>query len=175
MIMLTQEVERLNNNLRSKVEENRELENQNYRLTQEIEALKRKNQEYEITITQEWQSKILRYTQEIDEYKVSMGRYNQENEELRRRLQDLQEMNHRLAEYENTINLLKGELERLNNILRSKGEEINSLENNNRNLVQEIENLKRRNNEYEITITQQWETKWTRVTQENEELRRRLN
>ena len=108
-------------------------------MLQEIEALKRRNNEYEITITQQWETKWTRVTQE--------------NEELRRRLNELAEVNRKVAEYENKIALLSQEIERLNGNLRNKVEEISNWENRNR----------------------EWENKWARVNQENEELKRRLN
>ena len=70
--------------------------------------------------------------------------------------------------------MLTQEIERLNGNLRIKVEEVSSWESKHRGLIQETEVLKRRNNEFEVTITQQWESKWTRITQENEELRMRL-
>ena len=97
--MLSQEIERLNGNLRSKVDENSQLENNNRFLLQDIENQKRRLSEYEITVTQEWQSKLLRYTQELDESKYKSSRYIQENEDLRHRLNELNEANRRLSEY----------------------------------------------------------------------------
>ena len=70
--------------------------------------------------------------------------------------------------------MLTQEIERLNGNLRIKVEELSSWEGKHRSLIQETEVLKRRNNEFEVTITQQWESKWARITQENEELRVRL-
>ena len=64
-------------NLRSKVDENKQL-------TQELEGIRRRGGEYEIVI-QEWQSKHTRLTQD--------------NEELRRRLAELGEVNRKLSEY----------------------------------------------------------------------------
>ena len=58
-----------------------------------------KNQEYEITITQEWQAKILRFTQELEEQKSRSTKYGQENDELRREIMRLNEANRKIAEY----------------------------------------------------------------------------
>ena len=85
-------------------------------MLQEVEALKRRNNEYEITITQQWETKWTRVTQE--------------NEELRRRLSELAEVNRKVAEYENKIALLSQEIERLNGNLRHKVEENNNLKQN---------------------------------------------
>ena len=136
--LLSQEMERVNGNLRIKTEEVMSWESRN----------------------REWETKWARITQD--------------NEELRRRLNDLGELNRKIAEYENKIALLTQEIERLNGNLRIKVEEVSSWESKHRSLIQETEVLKRRNNEFEVTITQQWESKWTRITQENEELRMRL-
>ena len=136
--LLSQEMERVNGNLRIKTEEVMSWESRN----------------------REWETKWARITQD--------------NEELRRRLNDLGELNRKIAEYENKIALLTQEIERLNGNLRIKVEEVSSWESKHRSLIQETEVLKRRNNEFEVTITQQWESKWTRITQENEELRVRL-
>ena len=83
----------------------------------------------------------------------------QDNEELRRRLNDLGEANRKIAEYENRIALLSQEIERLNGNLRSKVEENNQLENNNRFLLQDVETQKRRLSEYEVKVTQEWQSK----------------
>ena len=48
----------------------------------------------------------------------------QDNEELRRRLNDLGEANRKIAEYENRIALLTQEIERLNGNLRTKVDEV---------------------------------------------------
>ena len=84
------------------------------------------------------------------------------------------EANRKIAEYENRIALLSQEIERLNMNLRTKVEENKQLENNNWNLTQELEGIRRKGGEYEIVV-QEWQSKHTRLTQENEELRRRLN
>ena len=41
-------------------------------------------------------------------------------------------------------------------------------------MVEEIDLLKRRNNEFEIKITHEWQNKLSKITQENDELKRRL-
>ena len=63
------------------------------------------------------------------------------------------EVNRKVSEYENRIALLSQEMERVNGNLRIKTEEVMSWESRNR----------------------EWETKWARIPQDNEELRRRLN
>ena len=104
-----------------------------------------------------------------------MNRLSQENEELRRRLNDLQEANRKISEYESKIVTLSHELERVNGNLRLKMDENNSLEQKNRAYVQEIDNLNRRVGENEIMIVQEWQTKVTRITHENDDLRNQLN
>jgi uncharacterized small protein (DUF1192 family) len=44
----------------------------------------------------------------------------QENDELKRRLQELSDVNRKVAEYENRIALMAQEIERLNGNLKSK-------------------------------------------------------
>ena len=81
MTLLGQELERVNNNLRMKVDENSSLE-------------------------------------------MKVRTLTQDNEELRRRLNDLGEANRKIAEYENRIALLTQEIERLNGNLRTKVDEV---------------------------------------------------
>ena len=51
----------------------------------------------------------------------------QENDELKRRLQELSDVNRKVAEYENRIALMAQEIERLGSTLKSKNEEIDGL------------------------------------------------
>ena len=154
LTLISQEVERLNGNLRNKLDEISSLEQKNRTLVQEIEMLRRKNSENEILIVQEWQTKY--------------NRILQDNDDLRKRLTELSEVNRKVAEYENQIALLSQEIERLNAMLRNKTDELRQRES-------EIEVLKRRNSELEYSITQEWTIKVNRMNQENEELRRRVS
>ena len=86
------------------------LEQKNRTLVQEIEMLRRKNSENEIVIVQEWQTKY--------------NRILQDNDDLRKRLTELSEVNRKIAEYENKIALLSQEIERLNAMLRTKTDEL---------------------------------------------------
>ena len=186
--LLSQEIERLNGNLRLKIEEYSRMEANLRSVQQENDGLKRRNSEYEVTITREWETKILRYTQELDDYKNRAGRMgqenddlrnqihrlSQENEELRRRLNDLGDVNRKVSDYENKITLLSQEIERLNGNLRLKLDENGNLEREYRAAQQELEMMRRKNSEYEVTITREWETKYSRITQENSELRSRI-
>jgi predicted nucleic acid-binding Zn-ribbon protein len=97
--LLSQELERLNINLKSKVEENSSLEARVRSMQQEIDSLNRKNNEYEFKITQEWQMKVSSFEQKITYYA-------QENEDLRKRLQEFGEANRKVSEYEGRITLL---------------------------------------------------------------------
>ena len=63
---------------------------------------------------------------------------------MKKRLLEVADLNHKLAEYENRIALLSQELERVNGNLRAKVDEVRGLEANNRNLQQEIEILRRK-------------------------------
>jgi uncharacterized protein (DUF111 family) len=86
-------------NLKSKVEENSSLEARVRSMQQEIDSLNRKNNEYEFKITQEWQMKVSSFEQKITYYA-------QENEDLRKRLQELGEASRKVTEYEGRITLL---------------------------------------------------------------------
>ena len=70
------------------------------------------------------------------EWETKWARITQDNEELRRRLNDLGELNRKIAEYENKIALLTQEIERLNGNLRMKVKENNQLSSSNHNLIQ---------------------------------------
>ena len=76
MALLSQEIERLNVTLRGKVEEISGLEQRNRSLQHEYEISQKRMSE-EITI--EWRNKITVYEQQVTTFQ-------QENEELRRRL-----------------------------------------------------------------------------------------
>ena len=65
-----------------------------------------------------------------------MNRLSQDNDDLRRRLSELGDVNRKVSEYENKIMLLSQELERVNGNLRLKVDENNQLETNNRYLTQ---------------------------------------
>ena len=56
----------------------------------------------------------------VTTYESTLQNYTRENEELRRRLQELNELTRKVSEYENKIALLAQELERLNEIVRQK-------------------------------------------------------
>ena len=56
-----------------------------------------------MTITQEWQAKLLRFSQQLEDQKGKTHRYTQENDELRREIMHLTEANRKIAEYENNL------------------------------------------------------------------------
>ena len=60
-----------------------------------------------------------------NELKITCG----ENEELQRRLQQLGEVNKKVAEYENRMALLSQEIERLNNVIDQKNNELGHMNN----------------------------------------------
>jgi len=76
-------------------------------------------------------------------YESRVRQTQQENDELRRRLQELGDANRKLAEYDNRIALLSQEIERLNTMLRSKVEELSGWESRFRALQQENDGLRR--------------------------------
>ena len=81
-----------------------------------------------------------------------MKQIGQENEELRRRLQELGDVNRKVAEYENRIALMSQEIERLNVALRGKMEELSGWENKYITLQQENENLRRNQSQLESKL-----------------------
>ena len=158
---MSQEIERLNNTLRIKVEESSGYEKRLKTLDDENERLRRSQSELEFKYSQEWQSKITTYesrirqsNQDREGIEVRMKQIGQENEELRRRLQELGDVNRKVAEYENRIALMSQEIERLNVALRGKMEELSGWENKYITLQQENENLRRNQSLLESRYTQ---------------------
>ena len=86
--------------------------------------------------SQEWKTKVTTYESRITQV-------TNENEDPRRRLQELNDVNRKLAEYENRIALMSQEIERLNNTLRLKVEESNGFEKRVRALEEENDKLRR--------------------------------
>jgi len=84
--MLSQEIERLNNILKGKVDELNASEQRVRALQQEIKNVEMRFSQSETTIVQQWQTKVTSY--------------ERENEDLKRRL----------AEYENRISLMAAEI-----------------------------------------------------------------
>ena len=91
MNQLSQELERVNGNLRLKVEENNSLENRVRSLQQEIDGLRRGGSEFEF--------KLQEYQSTISSLEGRLKSANQENDELRRRLGELSDVNRKVAEY----------------------------------------------------------------------------
>ena len=73
---------------------------------------------------------------------------------MRRRLQELSEVNRKLSEYESRIGQMSQEIERLNNALRLKVEESNGYEKRIRALEDENERLRRAQSEFEYKYSQ---------------------
>ena len=148
--LMSQEIERLNNALRIKVEESTVFEKKVRSLDDENDQLRRSQNELEYKFTQEWQSKITSYESRIrqssldrDGVENRLKQALQENEEMRRRLQELSDITRKVSEYENRIALMSQEIERLNGTLRIKVDEISGWDNKYRILLQENENMKR--------------------------------
>jgi chromosome segregation ATPase len=117
---MRQEIEMLTNQLGQKNEENINLEKRLRALQQELDLAKRGTTDFEYKITQisqEYQTKILGYESRIKQV-------SGENEELRRRLQDLGDINKKISEYEYRNTQLSQEVERLNGVLKLKVDEI---------------------------------------------------
>ena len=111
--MMSQEIERLNNALRIKVEESTGYEKRIRSLDDENEKLRRSQSEIEFKYSQEWQSKITTYESRIRQFnqdkegtETRIKQMAQDNDELRRRLQELGDVSRKVAEYENRIALM---------------------------------------------------------------------
>lgn len=113
IVVLSQELERLNGNLRNKVDENNNLETAVRNLQQDNERMRKIQSEYEVKYTQEYQV-------QITTYETRLKQSYQQIEEMRRRLQDLADVNRKLNEYETKIAGMGQEIERLNGTLRGK-------------------------------------------------------
>ena len=114
---MSQEIERLNNALRIKVEESAGYEKRLRALDEENERLRRSQNELEYKYSQEWQSKITTYESRIRQsdkdregIEGRLKQVMQENDELRRKLQELGDINRKVAEYENRIALMSQEI-----------------------------------------------------------------
>ena len=165
---MSQEIERLNNALRLKVEESTGMEKRVRAAEEENERLRRGQSELEFKYGQEWQSKITTYesrirqsNQDREGLEARLRQAAQEAEELRRRLQELGEVSRRVAEYENRVALMSQEIERLNGALRGKVDELSSWEGKWRALQQENETLRRSQSQLESKFTQEWQSKIT--------------
>ena len=156
---MSQEIERLNNTLRIKVEESTGYEKRLRSLEDENERLRRSQSEMEYKYSQEWQSKITTYESRIRQFnqdkegtEIRVKQMAQDNDDLRRQLQELSNVSRKVAEYENRIALMSQEIERLNGTLRVKVEDISGWENKFRALQQENENLKKSLNQLETKL-----------------------
>lgn len=96
----------MNNLLRGKVEENNLYETKIRSLQQELDSQKKTTSDYDYRFTQINQEIQTRVTT----YETKIKQYTQENDDLRRRLQELADSNRKLSEYENRIMLLSQEL-----------------------------------------------------------------
>ena len=90
----------------------------------------------------------------ISTYDIKIKQISQENDELKRRINDLSDVNRKVGDYENSVGTLSAEIQRLNDVLKLKLEENNNLQNNIRLIQQESEAYRRSVSEYEIKITQ---------------------
>lgn len=146
-------------------------------LQQENDKLRKIQSEYDLKVSQEYQVQITTFESRLKQS-------YQENEEMRRRLQDLSDVNRKLNEYEMKIANLSQEIDRLNGVLRGKVEENNAFDGRLRSVQQENDGLRKAINEYEFKftqITQEFqlkirtiETSLKTTSQDNEELRLRL-
>ena len=129
------------------------------------------------TKTEETSRIEVNYKTVVEEWQTKVARYQQDNDELRRRLQELSDVNRKVAEYENKLVIMQQEIERLNGLLRQN-------EADREKYAREIERLNGvlksktdENSRIEVnykTVVEEWQTKVTRYQQDNDELRRRL-
>lgn len=99
---------------------------------------------------------------------------------MRRRLQELADVNRKLAEYENRIALMSQEIERLNGALRTRVEELSSWESKFRAVQVENDGLKRAQADMEYRIREEmkvqigsYESQFIMANRQNEELANR--
>ena len=96
---LSQEIERLNGALRGKVDEVGSLEGKLQSVRQENEGLRRGGSESEYKITQITQE----YSMKISTYENRIQQFSSENEDLQRRIHELDGASRKLSEYERRI------------------------------------------------------------------------
>jgi len=152
---MAQEIERLNQNLSIKVQELTVFE-EKYRRMEYTES----------TSVQEWRVRVSALEQQV-------GSSQHDNDDLRRRLRDVEDIQRKVAEYENRIAIMSSEIERLNSTLRSNAEDFKSWEVKYHNLEQDY-GRKISNYEQQIrTLTQENEELKRQGSNYNEELKRR--
>lgn len=105
-----QEVERLNQLLRSRNEE--------------FDRMTRQIKEFEMTVNQNNQKVEVEVKNKYAQYESALNALSRENEELKKRLNDAGDLGKRITEYENKLVLAAQEMERLNLILKNKNDEI---------------------------------------------------
>ncbi len=87
-VMLSQELERLNVSLR-----NASLENENYR--KQLGNAQASISQYELEVSRK-----------LSGYEQNINHFGKENEELKRKLQELSDLNRKLADYEKRMSML---------------------------------------------------------------------
>lgn len=148
---MSQEIDRLNNQLRLKMDEIKGSENKIRMYEHEFETLQRRFSDAEGMISEH------KNNRQILEQKLNS--LNNENEELRRTLRELSDANRRITDYEARMTLLGQEVERLNANLRMKNEELASSDNMFKNYRRDAEaKLSSLNNELEESRRKAGET-----------------
>lgn len=116
--LMSQEIERLNDSLRKKVDEIGTLNKQLQALRGENDELSRGNNESGMKIAQITQS----YSVQISSYETKINQCNIQIEELTSRIRELTNANQRLNEYEINLRKLTQENDGLSSQLRQKVE-----------------------------------------------------
>ena len=97
--LLSQEIERLNGLLKQN-------ENDKTKYVTEIERLNNVLR----SKTEESSRVEINYKTVIEEWQTKVTRYQQDNDDLRRRLQELSDVNRKVAEYENKLVIMQQEI-----------------------------------------------------------------
>lgn len=152
---MSQEIERLDSNLKNKIEESRQLDNQVRNMKQEIERLNRALHEQEQMNAKKFDTEMSRT---VSTYESKFTTVTREYEEYRR-------VNERkFSEIDSKYSQLVSEVERLNGMLRQKTEENLQLDRNLKQMIQENEIMKKRMMETEKSWSQRYESEVIKTT-----------
>lgn len=175
---MQEEIERLNQVLRGKMDEIYDKDQQILRFQQNLDKVQGTDMvEYKRQINT-FETKIVTYEQRISTYEQRISSYDQLTDELRQKLsglgQENDEMRRRTVEYEGKLSLMGPEIDRLNNTLRIKVEELRISEERFRSIQIELEDLRGKYNDMEFRIKQQMNSDMSKLQHENDDLKRKL-
>lgn len=132
--MISQELERINNNLRLKSEEAVQLDNQLRNSKMEMEKLAHALREQETTNSKKFETEI---SKTVTAHESKFSSVKREYEDYRRHSE------RKNMEMESKFVQMQSEIERLNQALRQKVDESSQLERNMASISQELEAIKR--------------------------------